>query len=66
MERLQRTATANSIVTILKSYGPNPIPVDFLAQAVGRRTPEILESLLSLEKDGVIKRQDDTVALLIP
>jgi len=55
-------ATANSIVLVLKNYGA--VPLDFLAQKVGRRTPEILEYLRALEEEGVIKRQDDTVALV--
>ncbi len=62
MESSQRAATANSIVLVLKNYGS--VPLDFLAQKVGHITPEILEYLRTLEEEGVIKRQDDTVALV--
>lgn len=49
------------IVSTLQQYGR--VPVDFLAKALGRRTPEILDYLGLLEQEGVIERQGDTVGL---
>jgi predicted ArsR family transcriptional regulator len=55
-------ALNTAIVTTLKEYGP--IPVDFLAKLLGRRTAEILEYLESLEREGVVRRDGEKVSLV--
>lgn len=49
------------IVNTLREYGT--IPVDFLAKVLGRRTPEILDYLEILEREGVIQREGEQVSL---
>lgn len=52
-----------SIVRLLRKYGSTPIPIDFVAVSLGRRTPEILTYIQELEKAGVIKREGEHVTL---
>ena len=52
-----------SIVHFLNKYGHTSVPLDFLAQGLGRRTPEILDYLDELEKQGIVKRDGDMVRL---
>jgi predicted transcriptional regulator len=62
---MKTSGIANNIVIVLKNYqNHGPVPLDFLAEAVGRRTPEILESVQRLETAGVIKRQNNKVELV--
>jgi predicted ArsR family transcriptional regulator len=53
---------STAIVTTLKRYG-GPIPIDFLAGTMGRRTSEIKKHLESLRQRGVIKFEDNKVGL---
>jgi hypothetical protein len=52
-----------SIVVLLKKYGV-PIPIDFVASSLGRRTSEILEYVDTLEKAGVVKREGESLQLI--
>lgn len=52
-----------SIVQLLRKYGSTPIPIDFVAASLGRRTPEILNYVEELEKAGVIKREGENLRL---
>ncbi len=52
-----------SIVQLLRKYGSTPIPIDFVAVSLGRRTPEILNYVEELEKAGVIKREGENLRL---
>lgn len=51
----------SAIVSVLRAYGE--VYIDFLAHALGRRPPEILESLQDLERKGVIDRKGEKVSL---
>jgi hypothetical protein len=53
-----------SIVVLLKKYG-TPIPIDFVASSLGRRTSEILEDVETLEKAGVVKREGESLKLIV-
>jgi predicted transcriptional regulator len=49
---------------ILKKFGSTAIPVDFLAESLGRKRPELDEYLNDLEHDGVVKREGETIRLV--
>lgn len=51
------------IVDFLKKYGGKSVPLDFVAQGLGRRTPEILEYVTGLEQQGIVQRDGDMVRL---
>jgi predicted transcriptional regulator len=51
------------IVDFLRKYGAKSIPLDFVAQGVGRRTPEILDYVARLEQQGIVRREGDMVHL---
>jgi hypothetical protein len=55
---------AMAIVRALRPYLHRPIPVEFLAKLVDRRSEEILDSLQKLQARDVVKLTDDQVILL--
>ncbi len=60
-------AKASSIVAVLRRFGLNrPIPIGFVAQAIGRLPEEIRESLESLAESEVVRidEKTDTVSLV--
>jgi hypothetical protein len=46
-----------------QKYGAKSIPLDFVAQGVGRRTPEILDYVARLEQQGIVRGEGDMVHL---
>jgi DNA-binding Lrp family transcriptional regulator len=51
------------IVDFLKRYGAKSVPLGFVAQSLGRRTPEIVEDVTRLEQEGILRRDGDNVRL---
>jgi DNA-binding IclR family transcriptional regulator len=64
MNELLKGAPSTNIVQILKKFGSSPIPVDFLAESLGGKRPELNEYLDDLEHKGVVKREGDTIRLV--
>ena len=56
------SGVSTAIVKALKIYSKS-IPVDFLARLIGRSSTEVEKSLADLEKNGVVKRDGDTVSV---
>ena len=52
-----------NIVQVLQDYSPKSVPIDFLANILGRNKDEIRAELKDLEKRGVIKSEEDKVWL---
>ncbi len=52
------------IFNLLKNYGGKPIPIAFVAQALGRRDKEIEEALKNLEDQEVVIIDQSTVSIL--
>ena len=64
MNELLKGAPNTNIVQVLKKFGSTAIPVDFLAESLGRKRPELDEYLNDLEHDGVVKREGETIRLV--
>ncbi len=51
----------SSIVHILRDY--KEVPVDFLAERLGRSRKEIEDALLTLQSEGIVSRDADIISL---
>ena len=59
--RIQSSSLGESIVLTLKKHGT--IPIEFLAKLQNRGSSEIEDYLVTLEREGIIVREGDTVSL---
>jgi len=64
MNELLKGAPNTNMVRILKKFGSTAIPVDFLAESLGRKGSELDEYLDDLEHNGVVKREGESIRLV--